>query len=546
MKKFLNEKNIKLKKPDYIIISIIVIIYSILSFYNLGDIKAPQTYYEMIENEMITIELKKPEDIIKIRYYEMQNSSSYQIYVSNDNEEFKNPIISNSNGSFSWTETKILKDAKYIRLASADKSSLGEIALYGNDNKIITIKKITSNDKEIYGLTDEQKFIPKKLSYLNSTYFDEIFYARTAYEYINNLNKYDWFTPPLGKLIIAIPIKISNTMAPFYYRLMGNLAGIIMIPLMYLLAKELFKKRKYSIFAALLIILDNFHFVESRISSINIYLALFIMFAFYFIFRFINGKNQTISLLLSGLFLGLAISVKWTGLFAIIPLTIIILTDLIKNKKINIALSTELLVFLIVLPITIYLSSFYIFPKLINTNYNYNNIIEQHKEMINYNRLSKVENNSVTKWYQLPLFIKPVWYYTNEIDTTHTQTIVNLGNIAIYWFSIVALIYLIIKVFKKKEETSIHLLIIYLGLFIPNIIINNLFQYDYLLLMPYVLLIIVNLFRDLEEKNKTDYIIPIYLIIVLIVFMVYFPVSSGRNISNEYTENIKILNTWYW
>ena len=92
MKRILNEKIEKLKKIDYLIIGIIVIIYSILSFINLGDIKSPQTYYEMIENEMITIELKKEEDIVKIKYYEMENSTDFQIYCLTENEEISDRI----------------------------------------------------------------------------------------------------------------------------------------------------------------------------------------------------------------------------------------------------------------------------------------------------------------------------------------------------------------------------------------------------------------------------------------------------------------------
>ena len=102
-------------------------------------------------------------------------------------------------------------------------------------------------------------------------------------------------------------------MAPFYYRFMGNIAGILMIPIMYLLGKELFKKRKYAIASSLLILLDNFHFAQTRMGTVDSYLVLFIMLSFYFMFRFINNKNTNINLLLSGLFIGLAISVKWTG-----------------------------------------------------------------------------------------------------------------------------------------------------------------------------------------------------------------------------------------
>ena len=62
MKKLLNEANNKLNKIDYIFLTIIIVIYSILSFINLGDLKAPQTHYNIIKNEMVTVELKNPDE----------------------------------------------------------------------------------------------------------------------------------------------------------------------------------------------------------------------------------------------------------------------------------------------------------------------------------------------------------------------------------------------------------------------------------------------------------------------------------------------------
>ena len=58
-------------------------------------------------------------------------------------------------------------------------------------------------------------------------------------------------------------------MAPFYWRLMGNIAGIIMIIVMYLFGKEMFKKRKYALIAALLMTFDTFHFAQTRMGTID-------------------------------------------------------------------------------------------------------------------------------------------------------------------------------------------------------------------------------------------------------------------------------------
>ena len=239
MKKLLNEANNKLNKIDYIFLTIIIVIYSILSFINLGDLKAPHTHYNIIKNEMVTVELKNPDDIIKMKFYNTEQTSTYQIDISEDNINYTSSGMVEGNGAFAWTEFKILGKAKYIRITSLDNSSLGELAFYNNGGNIVTINKIYSNYKDIKELTDEQDTIPRNINYMNSSYFDEVYFARTAYEYINNLNIYEWTHPPLGKLIQAIPIKISNTMAPFYYRFISNISGILMIPIMYIIGKLL-------------------------------------------------------------------------------------------------------------------------------------------------------------------------------------------------------------------------------------------------------------------------------------------------------------------
>ena len=547
MKKILNEANNKLNKIDYIFLTIIIVIYSILSFINLGDLRAPQTHYNIIKNEMVTVELKNPDDIIKMKFYNTEQTSTYQIDISEDNINYTSSGMVEGNGAFAWTEFKILGKAKYIRITSLDNSSLGELAFYNNGGNIVTINKIYSNYKDIKELTDEQDTIPRNINYMNSSYFDEVYFARTAYEYINNLNIYEWTHPPLGKLIQAIPIKISNTMAPFYYRFMGNIAGILMIPIMYLLGKELFKKRKYAIASSLLILLDNFHFAQTRMGTVDSYLVLFIMLSFYFMFRFINNKNTNINLLLSGLFIGLAISVKWTGLYAGLGLAIIYLIDIIKNKKISIKLLLKTILFFIIVPATIYISSFYLFPKLLNTEYQFSNLIGQQQSMYKYHSGIKETHTFSSKWYQWPIFYRPVWYYTNQPDTLHTATITGLGNIAIWWFSIIPMLYLIYKMIRKRDITSINLLIIYLSMLLPYMFIGRImFQYHYFIVMPFVLLAIINFFKDIEEKYKISYLIPTYLLIVLIVFLIYFPVVSGIPITNEHSESLKLLASWYW
>ena len=66
-------------------------------------------------------------------------------------------------------------------------------------------------------------------------------FPRTAYEQLHNMPIYEYTHPPLGKTY-NINTNVFLGVTPFAYRLGGNIAGILMILIIYLIAKELFKK----------------------------------------------------------------------------------------------------------------------------------------------------------------------------------------------------------------------------------------------------------------------------------------------------------------
>ena len=56
--KLLNEENSKLNIKDYILLGIILFIYSIISFINLGSMESPNTFLSIESTKQIIIELK--------------------------------------------------------------------------------------------------------------------------------------------------------------------------------------------------------------------------------------------------------------------------------------------------------------------------------------------------------------------------------------------------------------------------------------------------------------------------------------------------------
>ena len=279
IEQILNEEQSKMKKIDYIIISIIILLYSVLSFINLGSTSNPQTFCHLEENGQIIFSFANKERIDSVKLYNGDINGEYSIYESNDEKTYKYVTTITGNGAFSWNEEEISTTAKHIKIVSLiNDASLGEIAFYNSDSKKIDIIKVKSSSATSpKKTTDEESKIPKDISYKNSSYFDEIYFARTAYNYKENMEAYEWVHPPLGKMIQALPVLLFDTMAPFFYRLMGNLAGIAMIYIIYLFAKQLFKKRKWAIFSSLLMFFDTFHFAHTRMGTVDSFLVLFIM-----------------------------------------------------------------------------------------------------------------------------------------------------------------------------------------------------------------------------------------------------------------------------
>ena len=125
------------------------------------------------------------------------------------------------------------------------------------------------------------------------------------------------------------------------------------------------------------------------------------------------------------------------------------------------------------------------------------------------------------------------------------ETIVDIGNPFIWWFGIVSFIYLVISTFKKNSNSKF-ILIFILASFVPYIFIGRImFMYHYFITLPFIMLGIVAFIKWLSEKySKRVYFV--YISLVIIGFMVFYPVVSGMNISEDYINALKWFSSWYF
>ena len=541
IKKFLNEENKKWNIKDTITILVIMFLYGLLSFYHLGDWNSPNTFSKVLNKEEIILELSKERNITNIKTYNGLTPASYNLYYSLDGKDYEYVGRVDGKYCFTWDELLINEKLKYLKIEALKDFSLGEIGVFSND-KLIKVEQV--NKKE---LTDEEQTIPKQISYMNSMYFDEIYFARTAYEYTQGLDTYEWTHPPLGKLIQAIPIFLTKHMSPFTYRFMGNISGIIMLLVMYLFGRELFKKRKYAITASLLLALDTFHFAQTRMGTVDSHLVLFIMLSIYFMIRFTN-KEELKYLFLSALFFTFSILTKWSGIYGGLALAIIYFYNLITKKKLKWKFIGYGTLFFIIFPLFMYLSIYLIFPnnRVVHTD-TIPKVFLQQQKMYEYHSNLKEEHAFSSKWYTWPISYKPVWYYSEIYGINKRGTITGIGNIVIWWFGVISIFYLLYDIFKKKNKNSLYLIIIIMSLWLPySLMPRIMFLYHYFPVTPFIVLATIKVMADLTTKYKTNWFIYLYILSAFTFFIAYYPVITGTPISGDRINELELFKSWYF
>ena len=85
----LSEKVDSLKKIDYIILLCIVLVYGTFSFFRLGNLKSPNTFYNEDAWKEIIFEFDDSVDIIRMKYFNGCKETQFRIYTSNDNETYE-------------------------------------------------------------------------------------------------------------------------------------------------------------------------------------------------------------------------------------------------------------------------------------------------------------------------------------------------------------------------------------------------------------------------------------------------------------------------
>ena len=349
-------KHHPMERRDILPVLLLTAVYAFTAFFQLGSFTAPQSVAKFQRGDSYEFSYNQPVTVDTVSFYTSLGTGYYTLEWEDENGNWQGVKLDQPyNALFKWQVLELEKVdsegfaisaennnkdkapvgvimASHFRLtaSSAPREEglwLAELALWnsgvGSDGSRYVFALLPPDQMGEGGeaLFDEHDLWDTKATYMNSSYFDEIYHPRTALEHLNNVYPYEVSHPPLGKLILSIGIAIFG-MVPFGWRFMGTLFGVLMVPVLYIFLKNLFGKTPVAVCGTALFTFDFMHLVQTRIATIDTYGVFFILVSYYFMYRWLAvpaGKklrHYILPLFLCGLFWGIGCASKWTVVYA--------------------------------------------------------------------------------------------------------------------------------------------------------------------------------------------------------------------------------------
>lgn len=417
------------------------------------------------------------------------------------------------------------------------------------------------------------------LAHPSSLIFDEVYYAKDACLYLGSAasvckidQEITWVHPPLGKWLIAIGVRLFG-FDSFGWRIVPVVAGTVTVALLYLLARKILHSTLAAVLASGLLAIDLLHFVQSRVSMLDVFVPLFGVAAFLFLAydrdRLLErlerppeeeGRRRGPLLnladrpwrLAAGLAGGAAVACKWTG--GLVLLSVIVLTiawevrarrdeNTGRGPALARTLQEEtasIVLWLIVVPLMLYVVTYIgrIDGAILSWPWSHgswlNNFWHRQLDMYEFHH-----NLAATHSYQSPpwswmLLKRPVSYYYPPDNGGMPQEIMATGSPFVWWSSILALLYTGITWLRNRDMRDAAGLVFagfaltYGPWLIPTVARPAVFIFYLLPSVPFMYLAIAYLAARIGDSWEARTAVAIFAAGAVGLFMFYVPIVTGE------------------
>jgi dolichyl-phosphate-mannose-protein mannosyltransferase len=461
---------------------------------------------------------------------------------------------------------------------------ISEIGISNPNNAQIAIVEITgenNTDATLTKLIDEQDSLQIPPTYMSKMYFDEVYFARSAIEFVNHQIPLERTHPDLGKLIQAIGVAALGPI-PFGWRIMGVIFGSLIVALMYLLGKKLFGTWIGGFSAAFLMTFDFMHFTMARIGTVDTYLIFFtllsqLFFLIYFMKIIKNGwkKTSILPLMLAVVFFALGFSTKFG--FPLFPaLGLLALLAAVRLKEVwrqKSSLADKYLAFFDH-PFLLLIASIGIVALIYFATYipdmllgdSFPTIVNLQFAMLGFHSGSVVDTSSAP-WWSWPLMFRPDgmnvprWFDITYLPNNVVSTISVFGNPVVWWVGFTAMIVLAFNAFHIEailtnlknrlsksslnkqisirgegwDVSAIFIAVVFIFSWLPYVFIGRAtYIYHFYISVPLICLSTTYFINKYWNTRKGKVAALIVFAAAVAMFLLFYPVISGAPVSTSF------------
>ena len=574
---------------DAVILALIMLVYGAVAFYHLGNTRSPEGFVPM-EGRSVTLTLPEEGDPEALWLFAGVGAGNYAIEASADGESFA-PLTDfeqNYVAVLKWASVS-LADApqplRALRLRCVSGTPwLGALAVRDAGGSLLDL----TADEPV--LLCDPTLVPEKTDFMNSSYFDEIYHARTAWEHLHGVWPYEISHPPLGKEILSLGVLLFG-MTPFGWRFSGTLFGVLMLPVLYLLLKRLFGGKAVPTLGTIVFAADFMHFVQTRIATIDTYGVFFMLLMYLFMYIWLE-EDRLWALALSGLSFGLGAASKWTGLYAGAGLGVLWLLHWLRaflapdrchpersvcarrrhasaqppagrllascKGSPRSLLSAFLknvgfcLVFFVALPGLIYYLAYLPYGRAAGSapfSAAYTRLVlDNQRFMFSYHASIVAEHPYSSRWYQWLLDIRPILYYLEYFPDGTRSAICAFLNPLLCWGGLLSLFVLGYEALFRDDRRAGFILLGFLAQLLPWVFISRLtFAYHYFPCAVFLTLALGYVFALLRSRRHGMLAAAGFTALCVAVFALFYPVLSGAPYVSDYAAVPRLLQwlpTW--
>jgi dolichyl-phosphate-mannose-protein mannosyltransferase len=562
-------------KKDWLTIVVLSIVFFSLAVWNLGLAQTPVTTWQTSQDKTFYIDLGEPANVGTV-YFLVENGEANVQFATGAPESWSESATVNIPFKYySWSEINVDTLTRYVQFEVQPKSPIevAEVAVLNSGGQRIAIAAVNAenvSDPSLSHLVDEQNLVELPPTYMGETYFDEIYYVRSAEQYLHLQVPYEWTHPPLGKLIIASGIGVFG-FNPFGWRIMGVIFATLMIPLIYVLGKKLLGTWIGGFASAFLLAFDFMHFTMARISTVDTYVVFFSLASQLFFLIYLKNvlkdgwKTPVLPLFLAVLFFAFGFSTKWFVLYGfagqLVLLAALRLKEVSKLKK---GIADKIYAFtdrpfavllgFLLLSVLVYFLTY--IPDML-AGRTLLGVVSLQGSMYNYHATLTATHPFSSPWWTWPLMLKPLWLYVSTLQNNVTSTITLMGNPPGWWvgfaciitISVFALVKIVASAGKRLIQNvglpSIFIITFFFFQWVPYMLISRVtFIYHFYLNVPFLSLAAAY-FISKHWSNKWAKLAALaYFAGVVALFALFYPVISGAPASNSFIDSLKWLNGW--